>query len=73
MKVLSFRNMAKCAKLPVLLAAVVASAALGVTADFINSLIMNGKEIEDVPDLIDQVIETVGVGIKDKGLGITEV
>ena len=46
MNVSSFRNVAKCATLPVLLAAVVASAALGVTADFINSLITNGKEIE---------------------------
>ena len=73
MNVSSFRNVAKCATLPVLLAAVVASAALGVIADFINSLITNGKEIEDVPDLIDQVIETVGVGITDKGLGIAEV
>ena len=43
------------------------------TADFINSLIPNGKQIEDDPDLIDIIIETVWDGIKDKGLGITEM
>ena len=41
------------------------------TADFINSLV--GREIEDDPDLIDRIVETVWDGVKDKGLGITEM
>ena len=45
--------------------------------DFINSLIPNGKTISeddpDLPDLTDRILETVWEGIKEKGLGFTEI